>query len=571
MSKKVEVDFKKYYKYDELTAVLGNLAKKYPKLTDLVSMGKSPQGRDFWVIKITNKGTGSAEDKPAFWIDGNTHASEVTGSALCLYTIWYLLTNYGKDRFVTDLLDTRSIYVNPRIDVDGTELYLTTPLNQTGGARFYPYDEEEWSKKEGLYEDDVDADGHIVQMRIEDPLGDWKVSDEDPRLMAKRKAGEEGGVYYRIYPEGMMLNYDGGEIKMAPPKYGLNLNRNCPANFLPHPQQSGAGPYPLSEPEQRALADFLKAHPNVAGRVSYHTTGGMLFRPFSTKTDRYFLEKGIKKDLDNYEFLGKICVETTAYPPVQSFQEGESPRYGDSDDFYYEYFGIYDVCLELWDLAGRVGLGNYVERGGAKFDWNEEKKGLVVLRWIDTETKGVGFIDWKSFNHPQLGPVEIGGIMKYVMNNPPPEFLEDECRKDFMFALKFASLLPLVRVSEVRVTPVGDKTSRVQATIENRGFFPTYVSELAVKSELAKPVRVEIELSEGVSLVGGRKWVEIPHLQGGSERIPGVRWYRAALPERSRKTVEWLVKAEKPAIVKVKAISEKAGIHSREVKISKTP
>jgi murein tripeptide amidase MpaA len=567
MSKKVEIDFNKYYNYDDLTEIIKDLANRYPDLCDLESLGKSPQGRDYWMLKITNKATGSSKDKPYIWIDGNTHASEVTGSAACLYTIWYLLTNYGTDKFVSNLLDTKGIFINCRVDVDGAELYLKTPLNRTGGARFYPFSEVEWMKKEGLYEEDVNGDGFITQMRIQDPLGDWKISDKDSRLMVKRGPDEGGNDYFRLYTEGMILNYNGGEIKIAPPKYGLNINRNCPANFLPHPLQQGAGPYPLSEPEERVMAEFWIKNPNMAGRVSNHTSGGMLFRPFSTKTDQYFFENDIEKDLEMYELLGEICKELTGSPPVQSFQEGESPRHGDSDDFCYEFLGVYDVCPELWDIAGRAGLGNYIERGGVNFNWNEETNGLALLQWIDKELEGKGFANWERVNHPQLGPVDIGGIKKFVMNNPPPHLLEDECKKVFMFPLIFASLLPFIRISSLSANLIENDIYGIQATVENNGFFPTYVTELALKKGFAKSIMAEIELNENISLISGRKWVEIGHLQGRSDRTRGTRWYRSSISECSKKTVKWQVKVKKPTNIKVKVVSEKAGTHSKEVKI----
>jgi hypothetical protein len=56
------------------------------------------------------------------------------------------------------------------------------------------------------------------------------------------------------------------------------MNRNFPRTWgLPY-QQSGAGPFPLSEPETRATLDFLVAHPNVTGIVHNHTAGGFLYR-----------------------------------------------------------------------------------------------------------------------------------------------------------------------------------------------------------------------------------------------------------------------------------------------------
>ena len=76
---------------------------------------------------MTNKQTGPALEKPAYWIDGNTHAGEVTGSTVVLYTLWSYLTNYGRDATLTRILDRSAIYLLPRLSVDGAERYLTTP------------------------------------------------------------------------------------------------------------------------------------------------------------------------------------------------------------------------------------------------------------------------------------------------------------------------------------------------------------------------------------------------------------------------------------------------------------
>ena len=89
-------------------------------------------------MEITNKGTGPASEKPGLWIDGNTHSGEVTGSAVYLLTIGHLLSKYGEDEFVTDLLDKTTIYILPRVNTDGTEIFLTQPLSQDGRRRAEP-------------------------------------------------------------------------------------------------------------------------------------------------------------------------------------------------------------------------------------------------------------------------------------------------------------------------------------------------------------------------------------------------------------------------------------------------
>src|SRR5438445_266059 len=144
-----------YYTYDVLTRLLRDLVESHPRLAQLDSIGKSLEGRDLWLITLTNQATGPALEKPAYWIDANTHASEVTGSTVALYTIWSYLTNYGVDETITRVLDRSAIYILPRLSVDGAEKCLTTPYYLRSSTRPYPYDEE----RDGLYEEDIDGDG----------------------------------------------------------------------------------------------------------------------------------------------------------------------------------------------------------------------------------------------------------------------------------------------------------------------------------------------------------------------------------------------------------------------------
>ncbi len=113
----------------------------------------------------------------------------------------------------------------------------------------------------GLLTEDIDGDGRVLAMRIPDPNGAWKVCPEEPRLLVRREPDETGGQYYRVLPEGQLRDFDGVEITIQPPKEGLDLNRNFPALWRQEHEQHGAGAYPASEPEVRALVHFIAEHP----------------------------------------------------------------------------------------------------------------------------------------------------------------------------------------------------------------------------------------------------------------------------------------------------------------------
>lgn len=143
------------------------------------------------------------------------------------------------------------------INPDGAEWALADkPKIIRSSTRPYPYDEEPIG---GLAQEDMDGDGRMLTMRVPDPNGGWKISPDEPRLMPCPH--ERGGQYYRLLPEGQIDAYDGVMIQMQRKKQGLDLNRNFPMEWRTEGEQSGAGPFPASEPEVRAIMQFIAAHP----------------------------------------------------------------------------------------------------------------------------------------------------------------------------------------------------------------------------------------------------------------------------------------------------------------------
>ena len=92
----MELRFDRFYRHDDLTAIL-RVSRSEPSLFAIESIGRSHEGRDIHVVTVTNTATGPAAHKPAFWVDGNIHAAELTASTACL-TLDTLERGYGHDR-----------------------------------------------------------------------------------------------------------------------------------------------------------------------------------------------------------------------------------------------------------------------------------------------------------------------------------------------------------------------------------------------------------------------------------------------------------------------------------------
>ena len=99
------IDFTRYYTYDELTAALQGFAEEHSQLCALDSIGASHEGRQIWCLTITNRVTGPAAEKPAYWLDANIHATEVTGSMGALHLAQTLLEGAFTDEAIRRLLE----------------------------------------------------------------------------------------------------------------------------------------------------------------------------------------------------------------------------------------------------------------------------------------------------------------------------------------------------------------------------------------------------------------------------------------------------------------------------------
>ncbi len=587
-----------FYRYQEITDLLQGYAEKYPSLASLEAIGETPQGRKIWVITVTDRSAGAPEDKPAFYAEGNIHAGEVTGCMTCMYLLDVIFTNLS-DPYIADMLKRYTIYVCPRVSPDGSEHYLTTPDMVRSAPRDYPYTQP----MPGLTPADLDGDGVIRRMRVSSPYGIWKESEADPRVMTRRLPDDVEGVFYNVYSEGLIEDYDGVHVTGAPGRFGNDFNRNYPVGWKPEHEQRGAGDFPLSNPETLANASFLKKHPNVCAVLDMHTMGGQnLYTPgFKARKDTE------KADIEIYQHLGQMAHEENGYPVINVFDEymplGSQATYGGFDDFCHFILGVPAFTIECWDLDPRVGL-KPVFPPKADETWEEqEDAALKYVQWIDRELSGEehenAIKPWTKFDHPQLGEVEIGGIdYKHVVQNPPIKFLVQELEKHTRFMLRYVHTLPRVSFRTVCAKDLGIAAAgagaagvdtgapavmggsagapagagapaasarhlyQLEARVMNTGYLSTYVFKEGLKMKDLKPLCLEIaaqpagaaSASAGgaekgaaaeLCFIQGKARTELGHLEGFS----GVGGYNSGLGAMTfennpcEKKITWIISA----------------------------
>jgi murein tripeptide amidase MpaA len=564
----------RYIRYDELTSLLTQCAEAAPDLLRVDSIGKSWEGRDIWCAVVTAIATGTDRDKPAVWVDANIHATEVSPTTAALWLLEKLLRGYGTDAEITRALDTRTFYIVPRVNPDGAEVFLSDrPRYLRSSTRPWPFDEE---PIEGLIRQDVDGDGRQLQMRVSDPDGPWKCHPDEPRLMVRRDPIESGGQYYRILPEGLLQNFDGWELTVPRNKEGLDLNRNFPGHWRPEGDQVGAGPYPTSEPEARALVEFITSHPNICHAITFHTYSGVLLRPYGTQSD----EAMPAEDLWTFEEIGKKGTEITGYPAISVFHDFKyHPKEvitGVFDDWCYDHLGIYAWTVEIWSPHREAGIlqgfDKDTKQGGFRFtSWGRNHDlddDLKLLHWAESAIPGDAYFDWRPFSHPQLGAVEIGGWDAVAaFRNPPPAFLEREIKPFADWVVWQALVTPRLEIHRTHVEYLGGNHWRIRAAVKNTGWLGTHLTRRALERKAVRGVVATITLPEETRMVAGKSRVELRQLEGFHMKPPANSGYSADVTD-NRAVAEWIVEGAEGARIRVTFRHERAGMVSTDVELT---
>ena len=555
----------RFYPYEALTNLLRQWEQSFPNLIELRSIGQTRDGRDIWVAIVTNRSTGPDHEKPAYYIDGDIHAAEVTASSLALATIHRLLTGYGHDPDITRLLDQTSLYVIPRIAIDGVEVFLYSAEEMRSTEVEFPGP----GSPVGMKPSDINGDGLISSIRFRDPAGAWKTSALDDRIMVKRAPNEYSGEFFTIVPEGDYPGWNGGRIDVKRSPHGIDFNRAFPSHWRPHWQQVGAGPYPLAEPEIRAVAEFILAHPNIHGSLHHHTAIGAILRCSCSYPDSDMPAL----DLRAYKAIGAIAEEITGYRCISMFHENplrrEVPDHGTFFDWMFDQVGVFCFATELWGPFG------------AAIDWQwhdlmepiflrPESKDLDLLRLFDERAGGRGFTAWTPFDHPQFGPVEIGGWdRKFGQFNPPGPLLKEEIDRVVPFALAAMGTGPLLRIASASAERLYDETWRVRVTVSNDGFLPTYGSETWLKTGQAEPVVASISFADHVELVpaNGPTNVAIGHLAGRVAQFTSLI-PMAQTGDASKGCAEWIIRARGGTTIEITAGSSRAGTQRSTVTLA---
>ena len=577
-----------------LTERLKELASSHAPLT-LEEIGLSRAGRPIHALRIAEEG--AAGERPALLLVANIDGPQVFSSGVALH-LAETLARAATDE-VAGLLHTTTLFVIPRANPDAAQAYFTQPRSAAlASGPGVDNDRDGRAGEDGPA--DVNGDGWITHMRVPDPDGSWMPDPTDERALieADRAKGQRGR--WKLYREGR--DADGDEEAAEDPLLDAVVNRNFPAGWNEHDPSAGA--FPSDEPETRALLDFVLAHPEIRAVVTYGELDSLVKPPQAAQKEdgrEIPYPQVMQQDAARMAEIGRRYRAIVA-----DGAPGFGEHAGSFQRWLYQERGLLALNVVLWDVpldakvdekpeetsedtqtspqeqaeepldeeepkdsaegAPAAGDSDGGEAPGDrpdvadKADAKEKKKkkkkkddepepcdDAKRLRWIDGagDAEAWRFVPWAPFEHPELGPVEIGGLAPFARSEPPRDRWADIAREQLAFVVALGDMLPRTAWVECTARALGGDVYEIEASFANDALLPLSTAA-GRRAHARRPARVRLVLSAGDVLLAGRR-------QGLVEELDG---------SGARHVERWLVRTPTPDAIAIELDTDGAGRHT---------
>lgn len=490
-----------YTTYEQFSASVNELDAS--DLVTVSSLGKTLGGREIKLLRISSrKGDGTNDsEKPAILILGSVYAPHLLGGELALQMCQQIVGKAG-DEPVRQLLDRLELYVIPRPNPDAMEAMFSKPFSERAvNAR--PTDDDRDFEVDEDPNEDLNGDGWITAMRVEDPTGKWMPHPADSRVLIEADPKKNESGRYLLYTEG--VDNDGDKKWNEDGPGGVDFNRNFSfryAFFTP-----GAGPHQVSEIESRAVADFAFEHPGIAVVFSFSLQDNLL-ETWKPGNDGDKIKTAVlSADSDPLNYLAE------QYRTLHGGTDWPSPAKGEGAfaDWAYFHFGRWSLSARGWWIPK---LDPEKKEGEKPVDEKRGADDLNALRWFALKQVD-GFVDWTTIEHPDFPgkKVEVGGFKPLLRSNPPAAELPALAGKHVQFLGKVGELMPRLELETPKVESLGNGVFRVTARALNTGYLPT-MSAMGRTSRLLNTLQLKITLPEGAKLITSSPRLAIEPLAG---------------------------------------------------------
>jgi hypothetical protein len=477
-----------YVNANNMSQKVDLLIKDNPSECSVKTIEKSYGGKDIRVLTI---GTGDKDNKPGVAVIGGIEGSHIIGRELALGFATTLLSNSASEE-VKELLSKITFYIFPDVNPDATDhffnalKYVRTVNNRpTDNDRDFIIDEDPY--------EDLNNDGYITLLRISDPSGKYTECDEDRRIMVPAEISKGQTGKYIVHTEG--IDNDKDDLFNEDGAGGVNFNRNFTFNYEEFGSESGL--HPVSEPESKALADFLYDRFNVYAVFSFgpqDNLGSPMEYKEQPANDRR-VTSILKKDAEINKLVSEMYRRITSVKGVP--ETITAP--GNFMDWAYFHYGRYSFSTPAW---------------WTPFDKGKNKE-VEFLKYMDINNIHDLFVPWTEVKHPDYPgkKAEVGGIKPFVMSNPPAGALDTLIAKNYEFILAVASMHPELEFLDVAADDEGEDIFRITLKLHNKGIFST-CAEIGENNIFTRVMRLNITHEKGQSILSGLKVQKVDILEG---------------------------------------------------------
>lgn len=441
---------------------------------ELKSLTKTAGGKDIYVLKI---GSGAKDEKPAIAVVGGVEGFHVLSVELALQFAEKLVAENAA------ALEKTTFYIFPNMSPDAYEQYhAALKYERRGNAVAMDHDRDGKTGENGY--SDLNGDGLITWMRVEDPMGEWVVSKEDERVLVKadRSKGEAGK--YSLYRESKDDDKDGKFAEDAPE--GIAFNKTLPYKFPVF--EPLAGDIPVSQLESRAMLDYLFEQWNIFAFVTFSPANNLSspLKYNAGEAKKRVVTSILEKDQAINAMVSEIYNKTV---PAKAFQQSNQGTDGDFFQWAYFHFARLSFSTPGYWTPEFTGKTN----AEANF-----------LAWADSLGQE-SFVPWTEVKHPDFPTqkVEVGGIKPFLATNPAFEKVGSIASEHTAFILKLADIQPKLEFHNLKTESLGNGLTRVSVDLFNNSPLPTH-SEMGVRSRWLRKIRIDLDASAD-KIVSGDK------------------------------------------------------------------
>ncbi len=491
-----------YATFDTLRLQLEKIARS--PMAKLSTLGRTREGREVFLLTL---GKGRTEERPAVLVIGGLDATQLSGSELAVRLARQLVERAADDAETARLLERVTFYVIPRASPDACEFFFLPPFEErTTNTR--PTDDDNDGRVDEDPPSDINGDGWITALRVEEPGGRYIEHPDDPRIMiaADPQKGQRGR--WSLHVEG--IDEDGDGQLNEDPIGGVAFDRNFTFNY-PY-FEAGAGPFQVSEPETQAVADFAFKRRNIAVVFTFTAQDNLFHVPKGEPAEKQgkIKTKLLEADAGHLARMAELYRELHGGSDAPPSPEGK----GSVSDWAYFHYGRWSLAARAWWIPSVPKDEEQAETDSPPSDESRGRDEVRALAWFARE--GIdGFVPWQPIEHPDFPGrrVEVGGFKPYLRTNPPIGELDGLDGKHTDFLCRIAGMLPKLRIAEVKTEPLGGDVWRVSATVVNDGELPTF-PQMGEISRQTQPVQIALDLPEGASLVTSHPRRRLPTLAG---------------------------------------------------------